>query len=337
MSPALNKSDLDALNRAKLGISLPQFHPEFNQFNLVSWASFGGIPNAAAIRTDARFPKRGTDTVFTFNDGWSKIWGGHTFKAGFYAERIREYEGEQGTNFGNFDFGRDVNNANDSNYAYANAMLGNLLSYSESNARIGDQRRGATWEWYVQDNWKVSKKLTLDYGIRLSHFIPDWSADGKAWNFDPARFDPSRRVLLFQPARDARGPRAALNPLTGQMLPAVFIGAIVPGAGDAANGEVPEYAKGHSKTFQDTTPLAYGPRLGFAYDPFGDGKTAIRGGAGIFFNNRFRPGSLNRNPPSQSTPIIYYSSLESYIQQQPCAISIRVYRDFAHRQNTDYL
>jgi hypothetical protein len=316
VTPPFDLADAERLNRTKIGMDLPQFFPKNNLFNLVPWASFGGIPNAARMSNDARFPKRGSDIVFTWSDGISKTWGSHTLKLGFYGERARNYEGEQGTFPGDFDFGRDVNNPDDSGWAYANALLGNFRAYSESNERIGTQARGSTIEWYAQDNWKLSRKLTLDYGMRFTVVIPYWQADRRAVNFDPFRYDASRRVALFTPALNAQNQRVARNPITGQLVPAVFIGAHVPGSGDSFNGSVAQGTAGYPRSFLSQRGVQYGPRVGFAYDLAGNGRTAVRGGFGMFYNTRPSGGAigdLSRNPPSQLTPIIYYGSMTTFL------------------------
>ena len=90
------------------------------------------MPGAAAITYDGRFPLRGADTAINFSNNMTHTWDPPTLKAGISVERIRNYEGEQGTYGGSFAFGRDVNNPFDSNYAYSNAVLGQFASYSES-------------------------------------------------------------------------------------------------------------------------------------------------------------------------------------------------------------
>jgi hypothetical protein len=316
-SPPFDEAEALALNRERRGMTLPQFYPGQNFYNLVPWASFGGVPNAARISNDLRFPKRGSDAMFTWSDGWSKIQGRHTLKFGFYAERARNYEGERGVFAGDFDLGRDVNNPNDSGWAYANAVLGNFRAYQESNTRVGTQARGATIEWFAQDNWKATRRLTLDYGMRFTVVIPYWQADGKAVNFDPERYDPARTAPFFVPTLDTQRRRQALNPLTGELLPEVFIGAFVPGAGDPFNGAVTQGTAGYPRGFADNRGVHFGPRIGFAYDLFGDGRTAIRAGGGIFYNTRpsgGEIGDLGRNPPSLLTPTIYYGDVAGYIR-----------------------
>jgi Carboxypeptidase regulatory-like domain/TonB-dependent Receptor Plug Domain len=310
-SPPRDPEDLNRLNRAKLGINLPQFYPQHNWFNLIPYATFGGIPNAARLRTDDRFPKRGYDTSITFSDSVSWIRGPHTFKFGFYSERQRTNDFGSSLYAGDFDFTRDVNNPGDTNHTYANALVGSFLSYSESDTRLGPAQRLGLFEWYAQDNWKVNRKLTLDYGVRWSYFTPIYNL-GRGAYFDPDKYNPARRSLLFEPALNPQGQRAARNPLTGQFFPVPYIGAIVPNSGDLTNGTVVEGAQGYERYFVINPGIAWGPRFGFAYDPFGDGRTAIRGGAGIMYD-RTGPAGSNANPPQRFTQTIYYGTMDNYI------------------------
>jgi len=72
--------------------------------------------------------------------------------------------------------------------------------------------------------------------------------------------------------------------------------------------------QGYPRGFREQAPIQYEPRFGLAYDPFGDGKTAIRAGFGIF-HNTVAPGvrGFSQNPPTQQTPTVYYGSLSNYL------------------------
>ncbi len=322
--PANNNADI--IDRSKIGLALGQFYPQYNQYNIVPSMSFGGgtITNPANVSFDIRWPKKGTTTLFTGNESLTKVWGSHQIKAGFFGERDRMFKGFRGANNGSFDFSRDVNNPFDANYAYATAILGYFRTYTESSSRPGPDMRSTILESYLQDSWRVNRKLTLDYGLRLGAYTPLWTPNLKASSFDPSSFKTSQAPLLFQPALNPQGVRSALNPLTGQYLPAVEIGLIVPNSGNLTNGMLIEAAPGVPKGFVENLSPTLGPRVGFAYDPFGDGKTAIRAGIGFFYSPIIPGGDIGSsgtyavqvNPPFQYNPVQYYGSLSTLFSTQ---------------------
>jgi hypothetical protein len=313
--PPLSQQELDRVIRSKVGFLLGQFTPGINPLNIIPQASFGGVPGAAAISYDGRFPLRGADTFITINDVISMNRGSHSYKAGFYADRTRNYEGETATFAGNFNFGRDVNNPLDTGYAYANALLGNFQSYVESTSRPSAEGRGTVLEWFVQDTWKTTPKLTLDYGLRFAWYTPWRQNRGRAAAFALERFDPAKVAPLFRPVL-VDGQRRAVNPVTGEIAPAVFVGALVPGVGDPVNGMVVATDKTYPAGFKIQQGVQWEPRIGFAYDLTGNGTTAIRGSFGVFHNTR-PSGNFNwtasRNPPIQFNPRIFYGNIDTLL------------------------
>ncbi len=317
--PAQRQEDVERLNRVKSGVTIPQFFPENNPLNLVPRASFGGITNAASVTYENRFPLRGTDTLFTWNASITKIYGSHNLKAGAWAERARNFEEKDGIFTGDFSFGRDVNNPNDSGYAYANALLGNFASYTESTTRPWEQGRSTMLEWFVQDNWKAGRRLTLDYGARFAWVQPYHSYRREEAGFVPDRWDPSKAVRLIEPAR-VENRRVGRHPITGEVFPAAAIGAIAPGSGDPYNGTVNTLVdRSYPQGLRENSGVKVAPRFGFSYDLFGNGKTAIRGGWGLFHNAREqgnRGWGTWRNPPMRAEPVIYYGNLDTFINSK---------------------
>jgi hypothetical protein len=302
---------LEAVSLSKLGISLPQFYPGTNDLDLVPLATYGGVPNAASINLDGRYPFFGANNIWNFTDSVTKVWGPHTAKVGIFIERIQRAAKRASTFNGSFDFSRDVNNPLDTGWAYSNALLGVYRAYSDSTSRPWGNMRYSAFEWYLQDTWKASKKLTFDYGLRFNIIQPLHERDGKYSGFVPDRFDFAQAAVLVRPVRNAAGQRVGQNPITGELLPAVLIGAIA--RGDPANGMVAAFQDktGYPWALMETRGVQYAPRIGFAFDPKGNSKMAFRGGFGISYNREstgtFLP--LCENPPMVFTPMTYYGKV----------------------------
>jgi hypothetical protein len=183
----------------------------------------------------------------SISDTFTKVFGNHTVKAGFFYEWIRNSQpANNDTNgYGQVSAGSAFSDGNE----YADLLTGNLSQYQETNFnRINDIHYG-TYEFFVQDSWKISKKLTLEAGIRFSHFQP-WE---DALGFGYSIFNQS-----------AFAPNCASAP--------AFCGF----QWHARNKAVPVGGF-------PTRTLFYQPRLGAAYDVSGNGSTVVRGGWGRFY------------------------------------------------------
>ena len=313
-------SELARLQRDKLGINIGQLYPKNNPLNVIPGASFGGITGAASIGFDPRFPMYDYVNAWSISDGLTKVAGPHTLKAGVYwewAEYLQAHHAGGSSNFaGNFNFGNTSLNPFDSNNAYANALLGNFQTYQEVNALVNYWPINKVLEFYVQDTWKVNKRLTFDYGIRLSIDIPTKLVGNVGGNFEFQLYDRAKAPVLYTPALDAKGARMALNPITKEFLPAAYIGRFVPGSGDPNVGSISAGTSGFPAGFMQSNGIVPAPRFGLAYDPFGDGKTAIRIGAGTYINARPRSGQTGDtafNPPTQLVPVQYYGNVGTFL------------------------
>lgn len=250
-----------------------------------------------------------------FNASVTRIMGNHTAKVGYYYYKSLQRRGEGPFN-GSITFTNDeANNPHDTSFPFANAAIGTFTTYGQQSRWAEGAYTAINHEAYIQDNWKVRPNLTLDYGLRFVHQVPQYDDYLQAANFFPEMWSRTEAPLLYV-AGCANGAatcsgtnRQAMHPITRQFLgpnSSVAIGTLVPGTGDRLNGiRIPgqDIAKTHLKY----PALKVAPRFGAAWDLSGRQTFIVRGGAGLFFDRP--PASPNVYDTSQNPPFTRNVSL----------------------------
>ncbi len=315
----LNQAGIDKNDRVKIGLTLPQFFPAINPLNLIPNATFAGVQSAPQFNIEQRFPFFGTNNIWNWSDNLSKIWGSHNLKAGFYLEYTTRNAARAAAFNGTFNFDNNPNNPLNTGNPFANALSGVVNSYTEANLKLNGHARYKNIEWFLQDNWKVNRRLTLDYGLRFYYIQPTISAGDNLAYFDPALYDASKQPRLIEPfclnnanpcSANNGANRRGRNPLTGELLPAVKIGTFAAGSGSPFQG-----MRVVKESVFDSPGINIGPRVGFAYDIFGDGKTSLRGGVGVFYD-RFNDDQvlqLVEAPPNVITATANFTTIKDLL------------------------
>ena len=301
ISPTTNK-----LSRAALGLEgLPVLYPSVLQQDIIPDFNFNGrLANTSSLTGNSPPFNNGNASIEAI-DNFSKTWGQHSARFGFYFQRSRKDQTNFGPVNGSYSFSDDPGNPYDSQQGFSNAALGIYNSFTQESKYVNGQYRYSNIEWYGQDSWKATDRLTLSYGARFYWIQPQYDVGNQESGFDPTRFDPASAPRLYRRGLDGQGNQIAIDPGTGTALPAYAIGALVPNSGNGLNGVVIA-GRNINKYLQQDRGIHYGPRVGFAYQS--SPETVFRGGAGIFYdrtqgNNVF---GFDTNVPNVSTPTLRY-------------------------------
>ncbi len=332
----LTQNDLERNDRNSAGLAgLPQFFPEANPSRIVPNASFAASGLAfgttsnpiASLGVEGRYPFFGENDIWNSSMNLTKVLGSHNLKTGVFFEHTTRPAARSTQFNGNFNFDRNTANPLDTNHPYSNALLGSVNSYSEATLHPDASAKFTNIEWYVQDNWRIRKNFTIDAGLRFYRIGPTVSREDQLAVFLPEQFDASQAPLLIQPVNTASG-RRGVNPLTGEILPAVKIGTYVPNSGNPANG-----VQVFDEKVLETPAIQVAPRIGFSWDVTGDSKTAVRGGFGVF-PDRFNDDIVLQFvelPPIVNTPSANYTTI-SELLSTPLSLSPATARSI----NPDY-
>jgi hypothetical protein len=176
--------------------------------------------------------------------------------------------------------------------AFADLLMGNIANFSQASAQPKYHINFKIFEPYFQDDYHIRKNLTLNLGLRFSLYGTFWERNHLISNWSPSAYNPASA-----PQVDIDGS------ITGQQ------GALVPGTGNPFDGMVQCGVGGIPRGCLSGHLFNPAPRLGFSWDPRGDGKMAIRGGYGIFFEHtngaEGNAENLEGTPPIVETPTQY--------------------------------
>ncbi len=247
-----------------------------------------------------------SNPTYTFRDNVNKIVGKHNLQMGIYMAfaQKNEFGGELAA--GSFPGYLTFDPNNDSNTTgnpFADLLLGNIYSFGQQDHLLKYYNRYKLFEPYFQDDWRITDRLTLNLGIRISGYETYREKQKQAFNFDPSHYVPGQTTVNQNDTVNfltADGGVPSVTDLPNGMVQC----GVTPGVPDGC-------LKGH--WFNPA------PRIGFAWDPWGNGKWAIRGGYGIFFEhtngNEANTESLENSPPLATavnqTQIVGYSNIGS--------------------------
>ena len=187
--------------RASPSINTPLLFPEANIANLIPGLTFGGIANVSTpVNTSVFGPFDQRFVINTFMNNLTKVaWQAHLQGRPLLPARVEQPATRRPTSGASIDFTSSATNPLNTGYPFANALLGVYNSYTQASSKPVASYFYYDLSGYIQDTWKPTSRLTLDLGLRLSHFEPYYNSIGDGAYFDPSLYDPAKAPRLYRP------------------------------------------------------------------------------------------------------------------------------------------
>jgi hypothetical protein len=224
-------------------------------------------------------PFHNNQNLYVLKDDYSQVFGKHLFKAGVVGSYNQKNEDVFDWGSGESSIFNDAVGLTGQGDTTGNSVADILLKgmafdFSESSNDRSIHQRWHDYEAYLTDSWRVHSRVTLDYGLRWSRLESPYDDNDTITSWDPAHFNP------------ALGSDAC----NGLLLP--------PGSQNCKNVGLKGGADGPNRSLAKTNNY-WQPRVGVAWDVYGNGKMAVRAGVGKFFLRESLQGGLNLgfNPP----------------------------------------
>lgn len=310
-----------AFTRSAMGLSaLPSLFPSAVQMDFPPqfvWTSSGKIAaaNNPNIGTN-NAPFTNFNTTQDVVGSLTKLWGKHTAKAGLYYHHSLKPQSSFANANGQINFQSDSANQFDTGFPFANAATGVYSTYNQASGYYIGNYVYNNVEWYVQDNYKPTSRLTLDYGLRFYWIQPQYDTKGQTSNFIASAWNSAQAMRLYYPTFDATGKKVAIDKATGQTVDASYVGRLVPNSGNLLNG-IFQSGHGIEPGLYENRGVQYAPRFGFTYDLTGGQAYILRGGGGVFYD---RPQGntvfdMLGNPPTTLAPTLSNGRLQDLAAQ----------------------
>ncbi|HMQ04265.1 MAG TPA: carboxypeptidase regulatory-like domain-containing protein [Pyrinomonadaceae bacterium] len=229
------------------------------------------------------------------------IAGNHTMKFGAVYSKYRKNENALGGNneglFSGFNTPGATGNViapggNATQQLWANFLMGTNVTFTQASFDYTADLRQRTFEWFAQDEWRVRRNLTLYYGVRYSFFGSPYDKNGRLSNFVPELYNRSNAPLVTGAGNRVPG--------TGNFCEGIIVNAQNTVPFPNCNPTLSPWGRYVVKSPKND----YAPRVGLAWDPWGNGKTSVRTGYGIYHEqilNGIFLQNIATNPPYQQT------------------------------------